>query len=303
MTPERPVRITEAAASGEALEGAPDSSIDMTRDEVVVETAEQLAPSVLEWMADAALVVHTIEEYRVVPWAPNANEMWELGKLSSERLGILMKIYRAARSYGLAFESRAEQPDRHFRLDGVTAKSWHDVIVFEAIVGPFFRVFYESFFRSSAADVDTLSRELWEESQRFIRFGQARTARAVAAGERADIQAALEKWLAPAVGCLGEVPVDLDEAWQSSGLRSRSSQQVRQDYLDEIATYLQGNDLEIPDAVRDAVREVEVKWLGVEVAGGGDRDRPLKPATFAFTDRLRRPADDADPGATSGSSA
>jgi hypothetical protein len=122
-------------------------------------------------------------------------------------------------------------------------------------------------------------------------------ARALGGGERAEIEAALEKWLPPVVRALGEVPGDLDATWQVSGLRSRTSEQVRQDYLDEIATYLQGNDLEIPAAMREAVHEVEVKWLGLEVAGGGHRDRPMKPATFAFTDRLRRAAGDPGDGA------
>ena len=66
--------------------------------------------------------MHTIEEYRVVPWGPNADEMWELGKLTSERLGVLLKVYRAGRRYGLALEERPHEPDRHFMLDGLTTK-------------------------------------------------------------------------------------------------------------------------------------------------------------------------------------
>lgn len=299
MTPKPPMADDPASGAFHALETEViEPDIEVVRDDLAVETTEvaDVAPSALEWIADAALVVHTIEEYRVVPWGPNADEMWELGKLTSERLGVLLKVYRLARGYGLAFETRAAQPDRHFLLDGSKAKSWHDVVVFESVVGPFLRVFYESFFRSSAADLGKLARELWEESQRFIRFGQARMAKALAVGERTEVEAALEKWLPLTVHALGEVPSELDQRWQETGVRSRTSEQVRQDYLDEIATYLQGNDLEIPVAMREAVREVEVKWLGVEVAGGGRRDRPLKSATFAFTDRLRQapPAAEAD---------
>ncbi|HEV7865362.1 MAG TPA: hypothetical protein VGR20_21880, partial [Acidimicrobiia bacterium] len=155
--------------------------------------------------------------------------------------------------------------------------------------------FYESFFRSAVPEIHTLARELWEETQGFIRFGQARMARALAAGERPEIEAAVETWLPAAVQALGEVPADVDESWHACGLRPRTSRDVRQDFLDEIATYLQGNDLEIPAAARDAVQEVEVKWLGAEVAGGGRRDRPLKSATFAFTDRLRGDRGDPSP--------
>jgi|GEM_PF-4087813 len=275
------------STEGTSVDVTPDPTAAVADDEVIVETDERLVPTVLEWMADATSVVHTIEEYRVVPWGPNADEMWELGKLTSERLGTLLKVHRVGRRYGLVLEDAGSRPERHFLLDGLTAKSWHDVIVFEAVVGPFFRLFLESFFRSSVADLDGLTRDLWTESQRFIRFGQARTARALAGGDRVELQSALERWLPAVVRALGEVPADLDETWRLAGLRTRTSDQVRQDYLDEIATYLQGNDLEIPAAVADAVCEVEVKWLGEEVAGGGRRDRPLKAATFAFTDRLR----------------
>lgn len=289
MTTER--TTIDAVADSVTVEAA-------AADEVAVETDDRLVPMVLEWIADSALVVHTIEEYRVVPWGPNADEMWELGKLTSERLGVLLKVYRAGRRYGLSLEEGAVLAERNFQLDGLTAKSWHDVVVFESVVGPFFRLFLESFFRSSVAEVDGLSRELWEESQRFIRFGQARMARALANGERAEVQTALERWLPAVVRALGELPAELDESWAAYGLRTRTSEEVRQDYLDEIATYLQGNDLEIPPAVADAVREVEVKWLGLEVAGGGRRDRPLKAATFVFTDRLRQSDGAPNPGST-----
>src|SRR5581483_5646368 len=103
--------------------------------------------------------------------------------------------------------------------------------------------------------------------------------------DRVELQSALERWLPAVVRALGEVPADLDETWRLAGLRTRTSDQVRQDYLDEIATYLQGNDLEIPAAVADAVCEVEVKWLGEEVAGGGGGGRPLQAAPLPFTHR------------------
>jgi hypothetical protein len=262
-------------------------TVETTRDEVDVIDVEGLVPSVLEWVTDATLVVHAIEEYRVVPRGLNADEMWELGKLTSERLGLLLKVYRIARRYGLAFEDRKEEPHRQFLLDGTKVESWHDAVVFEALVGPFFRLFYESFFRSVSSDVDALVRDLWEEAQRFIRFGQSRMAAALGRDERLEIEAAVEKWLPIAVHALGEVPADVDGTWVASGLRTRTSSEVRQDYLDEMATYLNANDLEIPPAMRDAVREVEVRWLGLEVAGGGRRDGPVRPASFAFTDRLR----------------
>lgn len=275
MTPDRQL----------AGESAP--RIDLIPDEILVLDANDLIASVLEWMIDATLVVHTIEEYRVVPLGPNADEMWELGKLSSERLGLLQKAYRAARRCGLAFDERQDRSGRHFLLDGNKAESWHDAVVFEAVVGPFFRLFYESFFRSASSDIETVARELWDQTQQFIRFGQARMATALGREQRTEIEAAVEKWLATAIHALGEVAADVDDAWVASGLRTRTSSQVRHDYLDEIATYLIGNEVEIPRALRDEVQEAEVKWLGLEVAGGGRRDGPLRPASFAFTDRLR----------------
>ena len=277
-------------------EGATDDLVveESDQDEVsVLESDENtLLLAALEWIADASLVVHTIEENMVVTWAPNPDEMWELGKLCSERIGLTLKVNRLARRHGCDLEQRFTEPERHFLLGGGTVKSWHEAIVFESVVGPFYRLFFESFFRSGDAAVDKLVRELWQESQRFIRFGQGRVALAMAQGQQSEIGEAVEKWLPAALAALSEVPDALDEAWRDAGLRTRTTADVRKDYLEEIATYLNANDLDVPERLRHAVRDAEVAWVGAEVAGGGRRGGPVRPATFAFSDRFRRPPSD-----------
>jgi hypothetical protein len=274
--------IVDSPADGIAVEhNAPDEVSVVEGDENLLLLAG------FEWTADASLAVHTIEENMIVSWGPNADEMWELGKLCSERIGLTLKVNRVARRHGWDLERRFCDPERHFLLGGSKAKSWHEAIVFEATVGPFYRLFFESFFRSSDSQLDALVRDLWQDSQRFIRFGQARVGLAMSQGQESDIAEAVEKWLPAALGALSEVPDSLDEAWQASGIRTRTANEVRKDYLEEIATYLKGNELEVPERLRDAVCEAEVNWVGTEVAGGGRRGGPVQPATFAFSDRLR----------------
>ena len=250
----------------------------MTDQHPEVETA-------LEWFSDAAAVVNHTGEAPFVPSAPDADSMWELGKLCSERIGLIVTVNRAGRRQGIALDARTEL-DRHFLLRNTQIKTWPDVLVFEAIVGPFFRLFFESFFRSASADLDALAHELWEHSQRFIRFGQAHLAKALGGPGHRELEEALERWLPAVLGALDEVPADVDASWTASGLRTRSVEQVRTDYVDEIITYLHSNELEVPAAVAEQFKPIEVKWLGTEVGGAARQSEPLQPAGFFFTDRL-----------------
>lgn len=260
-----------------------------------------LLEEALAWLADATLVVHTGGEPRVVPSAPDANEMWELGKLCSERIGLFVQVCRVARRHGCApRDHRERHPDSHFALGGNTMRSWDEVMIFEAVVGPFFRLFYESFMPSADAELGALAQTLWRGSQSFIRFGQARVSREMARGERVgELQLALDKWLPLTLELLDEVPDQLDLDWRLAGLRTRSNEQVRSDYTEEIATYLRAAELDVPLTCSHEIQEVDVRWVGEEVAAVPKReDRLLRPATFAFSERTTGRGTAAAPSAT-----
>lgn len=237
----------------------------------------------LEWLADATLLVHTTAEARVVPTAPHARDMWELGKLCSDRMALFQKVARSARAAAHPLSTRHLDESRQFLFGGATAESWHEVLLVEAVVGPYFRLFYESFLRATHPGLAGLAKELWADSQSFIRFGQARVARAMAAGESDQIQAALDKWLPLAIELLDEVPEHLDEGWGAAGHRDRSNALVRSDYLEEIATYLAATDLDTPDACLDTIPVAQLRWVGEDISPPARSPGPLTDATFAFS--------------------
>lgn len=283
------------AASGPVVDD--ESSVEIIDDLVVETTAEpageELFHETLQWLADAALVVHTVEEARVVPNAPCSEDMWDLGKLCSERMGLYQKVNRLGRSRGRPLAGRERDLTRHFMLGRQRAKSWEDVLVLEAVVGPAYRLFFESFLRCSDAALAALAKDLWHQSQVFIRFGQVRLARAIGSGDirsggetaLESFQSAVDTWLPHALGMLTEVPSDLDKRWVATGYREKRSSEITSDYADEIATYLNACELEIPASCRDELEVPEVQWVGARFASShGPRDG-LKPAVFAFSKR------------------
>jgi hypothetical protein len=237
----------------------------------------------LSWLADAASIVQTSGELKVVPWCPTPDKMWELGKLCGDRLGLYQKVNRVARQYGQSLESAPADRPRPFLLGGVQVTSWAEVLVLEAVVGPFYRLFYESFLRSSDQDIAELADALWRGSQLFIRFGQAELA--IALGEDPEpFQAAVDTLLPAALGLLDETPAELDRSWLAYGYREKPNASIKADYTEEIATYLNAADLEIPKTCRDAFPEPEVRWVGENFASTR-RTGPLRQATFAFSQK------------------
>lgn len=245
---------------------------------------EDLVADAFRWIADATLLVHTVEELRVVPFAPRADDMWELGKLCSERMGVYQKVNRAARSASIPIAGRERDRSRHFQMGGRAVASWVEALMVEVVVGPYFRLFFESFLRSSDQRVADLAHAAWQDSQPFIRFGQARIARAMEAGDaEAEFQAALDRWLPAALELLDEVPGDLDEAWLAAGIRDRTNDVIREDYLEEMATYVTATDLAVPAECEDQLPEPVVRWTGDELAPLGNPPTDLQTATFAYS--------------------
>jgi 1,2-phenylacetyl-CoA epoxidase catalytic subunit len=248
------------------------------------DTHEQLFFETLCWLADATLLVHTVEEARVIPIAPRADDMWELGKLCSERMGLFQKVNRVARSHGRPLVGRERDASRHFLLGGNKLTSWEEALVTEVVVGHYFRLFFESFLRASNEQLGELAKTLWHESQPFIRFGQARISRVLAAGGDIDaFQAGVDKWLPVVVDLLDEVPDDLDARWANAGYREKPNSAIRSDYLEEMATYLNATDLEVPASCCDVVPVAEVRWVGADITPARTGGRPLQDATFAFS--------------------
>jgi 1,2-phenylacetyl-CoA epoxidase catalytic subunit len=277
--PELTDHLAESAVTDGTEELAPtpvDARPAERDDDLFVET--------LRWLADATLLVHTVQETLVIPIAPRADDMWELGKLCSERMGLYQKVNRLARRHGEAFEGRERDTGRHFLLGGTTVSSWEEALVVETVVGPYFRLFYESFLRSSDTELADIAKVLWYDSQPFIRFGQARIARVIeTGGSTAPFQDALDKWLPPAIDLLDEVPTALDRRWTEQGYREKPDSALRSDYLEEMATYINATDLETPDSCLDLMPPAEVRWIGRDMSPAVRSGQPLQAATFAFS--------------------
>lgn len=242
-----------------------------------------LVQEALCWLIDASVVVHTIGEPAVVPRGPHPDEMWELGKVCADRLGLVVRLNRLARRHGVSVEDRLARPDRHFLCSGLRLASWEEAIVVEALCGAFWRLFFESFMNSAESELDEIVRELWTASQQFIRYGQARLAQLLGGGGSV-VEAAVDRWLLVSLAWADEVPPPLDAAWLAAGIRTRSNDEVRGDLREELAMSLQANDLSVPTACAGMLAAPEVRWVDLTEraapAGGG-----FRPATFAYSER------------------
>jgi 1,2-phenylacetyl-CoA epoxidase catalytic subunit len=243
-----------------------------------------LVEEAYRWLIDASVVVHTVGEPAVVPRGPHPDEMWELGKVCADRLGLVVRLNRLARRHGVSAEDRLARPDRHFLCSGLRLASWEEAIVAEALSGVFWRLFFESFMNSAEVEIDGVVRELWTASQQFIRYGQARLAQLVGGDGAPAVEAAVDRWLPVALAWADEVPPALDAAWLAAGLRTRSNDEVRGDLQEELAMALQANDLPVPAACAGLLGAPEVRWVDL-TERADPAGQSLRPATFAFSDR------------------
>ena len=131
-------------------------------------------------------------------------------------------------------------------------KTWEDFAVFGFLIDRVGRYQLEEFLDSSYLPLQRVLPEIIKEEMGHIGFGTNQTGELAARSEESKVrvQRSLEFWYVKALDMFGRSVSKRSEEYRHWGLKRRSNQQAREEYIKEVNPLIEKMGLTIPDPLK-----------------------------------------------------
>jgi ring-1,2-phenylacetyl-CoA epoxidase subunit PaaA len=192
----------------------------------------------------------------MLPTAPSRLEQLVVARTAAEEIDHFRKFARLAGDIGVDTSYLLSRPnqDRYLEAFRGSIATWEDFAVFGFLIDRVGRYQLEEFIGCSyaplASIVDHPSRVMEEEAG-HIDYGTTRTAELAAAGEdsKARVQRALDFWYVTGLDMFGKSDSHRAERYRQWGLKRRSNDEARQQYMAEVNPLIESMGLQVPSAL------------------------------------------------------
>ncbi len=227
-------------------------------------TLEQFAsmPAEYQEAVNNILTIHTVSElygadvfYRWIPLAPTPVDKWRMSQILREEYGHHLRFAKLQAAMGVDVTKLAKNPLTLFTT--YDAENWAEAMMFLATVDRAARLQFEDFTRASFLPLREVAQSTLKEEIGHAEFGRVRVAELCRDAEaRAQVQRGLEKWFPMAVAFFGRSGSPKSDRYRRWGLKRRTNDEMRRDYLEEYTRIVAAWGLSLP-ALSDLDRYVE----------------------------------------------
>lgn len=183
--------------------------------------------------------------------APTADDMYRVARIVAEEIDHYRKFARILAdldvdvSYLLHRDNSERMLEAFHEQDPPT---WGDVAAFCALIDRVGRYQGEEFINSSYRPLDTILPSVMQEEVGHVAFGVQKLKElcATPAG-REEAQAAIDRWLPRGLDMFGRSQSKRAERYIYWGLKHRTNEQARQEYLQEVTALIDELGLRMPD--------------------------------------------------------
>lgn len=208
------------------------------------------------------LTIHTVSElygadvfYRWIPLAPRPVDKWRMAEILKEEYGHHLRFAKLQTAMGVDVERLDKAPLTLFTT--FEAENWAEAMMFLATVDRAARLQFEDFTQASFLPLRDVARRTLKEEIGHAEFGRMSVAELVRDPHtRMQSQRALDKWFPMAVSFFGRSGSAKSDRYVRWGLKRRSNDEMRRDYLAEYSAIVDGWGLTLP-ALPDLDRYVE----------------------------------------------
>ena len=183
--------------------------------------------------------------------APSADDQWMLAKVAGEEIDHFRKINRLLNELGedvseLMYVEKSRRDLEAFRQ---AMPTWADVAVFGFLIDRVGQYQLEEFVDCSYAPLDRTLPRIIQEEKTHVGYGYVKMRDLVRTDEgRAQAQAALDRWYPRGLDMFGLASSRRAVRYQHWGLKRRSNETARAEYVAEVAPLIAGLGLAVPDA-------------------------------------------------------
>jgi ring-1,2-phenylacetyl-CoA epoxidase subunit PaaA len=191
---------------------------------------------------------------RMLPEAPQRIDRLVVARTAAEEIDHFRKFARVAGDIGVdtSYILSRNNEERYLEAFRGTITTWEDFCVFGFLIDRVGKYQLEEFIGCSYAPLSRIlehpSRVL-EEEDGHIDYGTTRTAELAARGGEAKerAQRALNTWYAMGLDMFGSSTSKRAERYRYWGLKRRTNEEARQQYIAEVNPLIEAMGLEVPD--------------------------------------------------------
>jgi 1,2-phenylacetyl-CoA epoxidase catalytic subunit len=186
--------------------------------------------------------------------APSADDQWMLAKVAGEEIDHFRKINRLLNELGddaseLMYVERSRRDLEAFRQ---AMPTWADVAAFGFLIDRVGQYQLEEFVGCSYLPLDRALPRILQEEKTHVGYGHVKLREMVRTEEgRTAAQAAIDRWYPRGLDMFGRANSRRAARYQHWGLKRRSNESARTEYVTEVTPLIEGLGLALPDVAFD----------------------------------------------------
>ena len=186
--------------------------------------------------------------------APSKVNQLVVARTAAEEVDHYRKIAKLAGEIGVDVSPLLSVPNQERYLEAFRGiiKTWEDFAVFGFLIDRVGRYQLEEFLDSSYLPLQRVLPEIIKEEMGHIGFGTNQTGELAASSEESKVrvQRSLDFWYIKALDMFGRSVSKRSEEYRHWGLKRRSNQQAREEYIKEVNPLIEKMGLTIPDPLK-----------------------------------------------------
>lgn len=215
---------------------------------------KELLGHVLTIQADCEIGGPHLYLEKMLPAAPTKLDQLIVARTAAEEIDHFRKIARLAGDIGVDVSFVLSRPNEQRFVDAFRGviTTWEDNAVFGFLIDRVGRYQLEEFYDCSYLPLQRILPDIVTEELGHIEYGFNKTVELIQSGDqgKARAQKAVDFWYVRALDMFGRSASKRSERYRHWGLKRRSNEQARQDYINEVAPILQQIGLTAPDPLK-----------------------------------------------------
>jgi ring-1,2-phenylacetyl-CoA epoxidase subunit PaaA len=214
----------------------------------------ELLGRVLTNQADCEIGGPHLYVHDMLPSAPTKIDQLIVARTAAEEVDHFRKIAYLAGQMGVdvSFVLSWANDKRYLDAFRGTIKTWEDFAVFGFLIDRVGKYQLEEFLRCSYLPLERILPDVIKEELGHIGYGTNKTAELADKGDESKekVQAAVSFWYIKALDMFGRSQSKRSERYVYWGLKQRTNEQAREEYIKEVNPLIEQMDLTVPDPLK-----------------------------------------------------
>ena len=186
--------------------------------------------------------------------APTVDDQWRVARIAAEEIDHCRKFLRLLQLLGIDRSDILTRPRSQREVDAFKEDmpSWADFAAFGMLIDKVGQYQLDEMLESSYLPIDDYLPTILREEKGHIAYGQQQLERLIASGPegKAEAQRAVDRWYIVGLDMFGKSESARTERYIEWGLKRRTNDQARREYIAEVERQIAALGLQVPDRLQ-----------------------------------------------------